>query len=272
MQSAAFSARRALLRPLHRQCYRQYSSVPPKEPFQGYGGRKRAVVITIAFLTGASSYFIFVPDPSRHAPTFDAAPLSPRYFSPSTVVSNEPSGPDTKLLKLAIQPEVLKATDQKGDSFSAIWSVFIKDDDIQVERPYTPLYGIDEEGQLSFWIKKYPNGEVGRWLHSKKSGEKIEFRGPLSTWNWKSDTWDEVVMVRLEYTHISFFFPSLLHRYPEERVSHLSTNSSTLSSPTLQYPLQPALRSSIHLNSPKSFLLPHSSSPSPILQLNIQND
>ncbi|GAV99413.1 ferredoxin reductase-like protein [Lentinula edodes] len=40
---------------------------------------------------------------------------------------------------------------------------------------------------MSFWIKKYEHGEVGRWLHSKKVGDEIEIRAPLQTWLWKDD-------------------------------------------------------------------------------------
>jgi cytochrome-b5 reductase len=76
-----------------------------------------------------------------------------------------------------------------------IWSIYIKDDDIQVERPYTPLEGVSEDGRMLFWIKKYEKGEVGRWLHSKNVGDTIEIRGPLKTWLWQEGAWDEVVMV-----------------------------------------------------------------------------
>lgn len=86
--------------------------------------------------------------------------------------------------------------------FDPVWSVFIKDDDIQVERAYTPLNGVDRDGNMLFWIKKYPKGEVGRWLHSKAEGDTIEVRGPLRTWPWKEDTWDEVVMVRIGHCHV----------------------------------------------------------------------
>jgi cytochrome-b5 reductase len=50
---------------------------------------------------------------------------------------------------------------------------------------------------MIFWIKKYPDGEVGRWLHSKKVGDTIELRGPLQTWKWEDVVWDEIVMVRM---------------------------------------------------------------------------
>lgn len=136
----------------------------------------------------------------RSAPTLDHPSLSYQHFTPSRIISTEESGPHTKLIKISIPPDLLPPR----DLFDPIWSVYIKDDDIQVERPYTPLQGIDENGHLLFWIKKYPKGEVGRWLHSKNTGDKIELRGPIKTWTWKQDSWDEVVMVCvLPSLHIS---------------------------------------------------------------------
>ena len=127
----------------------------------------------------------------RGAPTLHHSSLSYQHFTPTRIISTEKSGPHTKLLKIAIAPALLPPR----DLFDPIWSVYIKDDDIQVERPYTPLRGVDENGHMLFWIKKYPKGEVGRWLHSKNTGDKIELRGPIKTWTWKQDSWDEVVMV-----------------------------------------------------------------------------
>jgi len=92
--------------------------------------------------------------------------------------------------------EIVAREFRKADAAREPKRVFIKDDDIQVERPYTPLEGVDEDGRMLFWIKQYEKGEVGRWLHSKKVGDTIEIRGPLKTWAWQDDTWDDVVMVR----------------------------------------------------------------------------
>lgn len=159
--------------------------------------------LAVGTITALSLYF-FYPDSSRSAPTSSKTPLSPSHFTPSTVISNERSGPDTKLLQLAVPPHLLPAHDLTDPSAS-IWSVYIKDDDIQVERPYTPLEGIDEHGRMLFWIKKYPKGEVGRWLHLKGPNDTIELRGPLTTWSWKDDNWDEVVMVRPSATFVQKF-------------------------------------------------------------------
>lgn len=154
----------------------------------------RTVFLTLGLgsIAGAS-FYLFYPDASRSAPTLTKGQLSPSHFTPTTVTLNDTCGPDSKLLQLTIPPNLLPHP--SSESFAPVWSVFIKDDDIQVERPYTPLEGIDEHGRMLFWIKKYPKGEVGRWLHSKNVGEQIELRGPLKTWHWKDDTWDEIVMV-----------------------------------------------------------------------------
>ncbi|KAF8165019.1 hypothetical protein B0H34DRAFT_687447 [Crassisporium funariophilum] len=155
--------------------------------------RKHLISVLVAFGAGAAIYF-FLPDPSRAAPTLDDVSLSYTHFTPTRVISNQVSGPNTKLLRIAIPRNLLPAGDTT-DIFGPIWSVYIKDDDIQVERPYTPLQGIDADGQMLFWVKKYPNGEVGRWLHSKNSGDEIELRGPIKTWSYKEDEWDEIVMI-----------------------------------------------------------------------------
>jgi cytochrome-b5 reductase len=139
--------------------------------------------------------YCFIPSKSRSAPTYNTRPLSPFYFTPLALTSSENSGPDTKLLTFTVPPHLLPPP--VSYDLIPIWSVYIKDDDIQVERPYTPLEGINEDGRMVFWIKKYEKGEVGRWLHSKSVGDTVEIRGPLKTWIWQEGAWDEVVMVRV---------------------------------------------------------------------------
>lgn len=152
------------------------------------------VALSAAAGVGLAAYF-FIPNGSISAPTYYKKPLSPTYFTPVTLTSSEHCGPDAKLLMLTIPPHLLPPRDDPS-IFAPIWSIFIKDDDIQVERPYTPLEGVDEEGHMLFWIKQYEKGEVGRWLHSKKVGDTVEIRGPLKTWTWQDEAWDDVVMVR----------------------------------------------------------------------------
>ncbi|KAF7313588.1 NADH-cytochrome B5 reductase [Mycena chlorophos] len=133
--------------------------------------RRRVLTVCAGAFGIAAAAYLTVPDKSRHAPTVDDAELSPSHFT-----------------HLKVPPFA-----------TPIWSVYIKDDDIQVERAYTPLRGIDDEGRMEFWVKRYPRGEVGRWLHSKHVGDTVEFRGPLTTWAWKDGAnWDEIVMPLIE--------------------------------------------------------------------------
>ena len=119
-------------------------------------------------------------------------PLSKTRFSPTTLVSSEDTSKTTNMIQLQAPPAVSASL----RDLPSIWSVYVKDSDIQVERPYTPLEGISEDGLLSFWIRKYPHGEVGRWMHSKLVGDRIEIRGPERTWTWREGEYDDIVMVR----------------------------------------------------------------------------
>ena len=124
-----------------------------------------------------------------------ARPLCPSRFIPTTLIESVDVSPNTKLLTLSVPKESLPPDYR---DFAPIWSIFIKDSDIQVERPYTPLHRIDENGHIEFWVKKYEHGEVGRWLHSRQVGDSVEIRGPVHTWSelWHNGRWDEVVMAR----------------------------------------------------------------------------
>ena len=144
----------------------------------------------VLVLSGVSAtvYYSFGLFSDRPVPL----PLSPSRFTPSTLVESVNVSSNTKLLTLSVPPGLLPST------VVPIYSVFIKDSDIQVERPYTPLEGIDENGHIKFWIKKYEHGEVGRWLHSRQVGDPIEIRGPVQTWStsWQNGHWDHIVMAR----------------------------------------------------------------------------
>ncbi|KAM5540413.1 hypothetical protein V8D89_005871 [Ganoderma adspersum] len=167
-----------------------------------------------------ASYFVW-PVPSRAAPTKKNALLSPSHFTPVTITSTQSCpDPNTRLMTFTIPPNSIPSL--QDAAFEPIWSVYIKDDDIQVERPFTPLEGVNSEGQMRFWVKKYDNGEVGRWLHSKKAGETIEIRGPLKTWSWRADEWDEIIMVS-GGTGITPFY-QLIHK---ELLSQSSPNTKT---------------------------------------------
>lgn len=80
---------------------------------------------------------------------------------------------------------------------SEMWSVEVKQPQIMVVRNYTPLPFVItkskadmstglrlitpeiDTGKFCIYVKKYPHGEVARWLCKKQIGEVIEIRGPF---------------------------------------------------------------------------------------------
>lgn len=159
----------------------------------------RRVWRTIVYVSGVGVvsgglYYLLVNGPSRAAPTSSKIPMAATHFTPVTVTSSIPCTPYTKLLKLELQPQTIpKQMPRRG----MVYSIYIKDSDIQVERPYTPLEGLDKTGEMVFWVKRYQGGEVGRWIHERKVGDQIEVRGPVITWQWQEEEWDEIIMVIL---------------------------------------------------------------------------
>lgn len=139
-----------------------------------------------------SLYYVLVNGPSRSAPTSSTSPLSPGHFTPVTLTASTSCTPYTKLLTFKLPPHLVPDASTR----MPIFSVYVKDSDIQIERPYTPLEGIDAQGRMHFWVKRYQGGEVGRWLHERKVGDQIEVRGPIPNWKWQDGEWDEIVMVR----------------------------------------------------------------------------
>ena len=162
--------------------------------------RSRYLLAGLVIWTGIGTYYLFPPSKNQYYSVLtdisseDDAPttLVPTKWSPVSLIASEETSKDTRLLTLSVPPHLIP-----NISTRPIWSIYIKDDDIQVERPYSPLEGIDKDGNIKLWVKKYPKGEVGRWLHSKKPGERIEIRGPLQTWLHEGhpDEWDEIIMV-----------------------------------------------------------------------------
>ncbi|EIM88640.1 uncharacterized protein STEHIDRAFT_167787 [Stereum hirsutum FP-91666 SS1] len=169
-------------------------STPTSEKATSQQTSRAPTVLTLTAVTGVVAAYFLWPSKSRSAPTSSGTPISASHFTPVTLTATESAGPNAKIIVLNI-PRTSLPRSSDATLLNPIWSIFIKDDDIQVERPYTPLEGIDENGNMRFWIKKYPRGEVGKWLHSKRVGDTVEIRGPLTTFRHLRETFDEVVMI-----------------------------------------------------------------------------
>ncbi|TFY81807.1 hypothetical protein EWM64_g2198 [Hericium alpestre] len=86
---------------------------------------------------------------------------------------------------------------------------------------------------MRFWVKRYPKGEVGRWLHSKRVGETIAIRGPLKTFPVYEGTWDEIVML----LHHQLLQDNSVTGSTRFTLLHASRNPSELPPASLLQPL-----------------------------------
>ncbi|QRV87368.1 hypothetical protein RhiJN_15386 [Ceratobasidium sp. AG-Ba] len=120
-----------------------------------------------------------------------SGPLSDTKFTPLKIISTAPAGQDAKLILLEVPPHLRP----NQAELAPVFSFYIKDTDIQVQRPYTPLNGIDDHGHITLWVKKYYDGEVSRWLHRKNVGDELELRGPIRTFDFKDGEYDEIIMI-----------------------------------------------------------------------------
>lgn len=135
------------------------------------------------------------PSPTKAARTSASEPMAPTHFTPATLVATNSFAGPSRLLSVTLPP----ATQPLKRPAGTIWSVYIKDADLQIERPYTPLTGIDADtGEMRFWVKRYDDGEVSRWICSRTVGDTVEVRGPVLTWSavGVKDAFDEIVLVR----------------------------------------------------------------------------
>lgn len=103
----------------------------------------------------------------------------------------------------------------RENGYRNLWSVEIKQPEIHVVRNYTPLPlkhvsdgeseknepklnvldgGKADNGKMMFYIKKYDNGEVARWLSQLPIGHHIEVRGPYVEYTFPESPEDEIVL------------------------------------------------------------------------------
>lgn len=71
-----------------------------------------------------------------------------------------------------------KSTDRLGLPIGQHISISAIIDGKEVVRSYTPISNDDQLGSFDLLIKTYENGNISRYVESKKIGETVDFRGP----------------------------------------------------------------------------------------------
>ncbi|KAG9091577.1 NADH-cytochrome b5 reductase, partial [Ceratobasidium sp. 392] len=64
-----------------------------------------------------------------------------------------------------------------------------------VGRPYTPISDHEQEGEVTFLIKKYGTGVLTPYIHDLKPGDKIDIKGPIVKRPWKKNEFEQVTLI-----------------------------------------------------------------------------
>ncbi|CAD6449392.1 846f357c-b9ae-4e43-8754-453ebe8746e2-CDS [Sclerotinia trifoliorum] len=118
---------------------------------------------------------------------------SPR-FTKFTIVSEENVSSTSKLL--TIRPRItVKSDPYAGYWKNGLWSVEFKQPLLQIARSYTPLPPDENntKGDLRFFIRKEPNGEMSNYLFGLQANSEVELRGPHVEFDLPQDV-EEVVL------------------------------------------------------------------------------
>jgi len=119
----------------------------------------------------------------EYLPDFDL-PLDEKEFRPFVIESKERVSSTSSIFNLvpssAFSPKELYERQFR----QGVWSVQVKQPQLQIARAYTPLPPLHSENGTSnpdvlrFLIRHDPKGEVSSYLHNLSPGSKIELRGP----------------------------------------------------------------------------------------------
>lgn len=137
------------------------------------------IIIGTSALGGAAYRFAKPSDSSEGS-------LNPHTFTPYTLVDKQPVSSTSAIFTLRNSNGVPEPESVKEVWKRSLWSVQIKQPQLQIARAYTPLpplkdgrrRGEDEPCDMRLLIRQEEGGEVSTYLHRLPEKSTIELRGP----------------------------------------------------------------------------------------------
>ncbi len=144
--------------------------------------RRRAgplIVLGTSAIGGAAYRFTKAADPSD-------ASLNPHTFTPYTLVDKQPVSSTSAIFTLRNSNGVSDTESVKEVWKRSVWSVQIKQPQLQIARAYTPLppttdghkHGENDPEDMRLLIRQEQGGEVSTYLHRLPEQSTVEVRGP----------------------------------------------------------------------------------------------
>lgn len=159
-----------------------FSSQAPKPAAAKPTRRRILYVLALLALALPTLHQLRKPDPR--------GTLNQDLFTPCTVVSNVPVSPTAFLLTIQLPPSAANDAAVAAAWRHGLWSVEVKQPQLQIARHYTPLPGGQTTPvsaaaaaaaagpQLRFYVRRYDSGEVSTYLSRLGAGAPVEIRGP----------------------------------------------------------------------------------------------
>lgn len=116
--------------------------------------------------------------------------LDENVYVPLELIKKEQISPDSFLLRVS-------TAQQPSKEYPVPSCLYIKDDTIQVMRPYTPInQNPYKDGYIDLVVKRYQDGSVSRTLSGFKLNDDIHVRGPMTEeYLYSENSLDTVGMV-----------------------------------------------------------------------------
>lgn len=165
---------------------------PPPRPFISY----RTAIVVVLLSGSFLAYRLFY-----YHPNTDNEPLNPSTFVSRKLSLKQAISPTLSIFNLSSAP----SDSADGLWTQGVWSVEVKQPQLQITRAYTPLPPVkmleESEGAwmnrtkgLRLLIRQEPMGEVSGYIHSLAEGSKVEIRGPRPEFVLPSDVREVVFL------------------------------------------------------------------------------
>ncbi|ORY34114.1 hypothetical protein BCR39DRAFT_477596 [Naematelia encephala] len=130
--------------------------------------------------------------------------LQPQVYTDLTVFSTQRVTPQHASIGIPIPPgsrslfgidAVRRDRSKPEDGEIVIQHLYVKNPDLMIERPYTPVNNVERDGIANIVVKKVQGGEVGRHIHGLHAGDSIGIRGPVTTFAINPTKYDKIIMI-----------------------------------------------------------------------------
>ncbi|KAI0851590.1 hypothetical protein F5Y00DRAFT_230163 [Daldinia vernicosa] len=184
------------------QQQQQQQQPPPPPPPKQRSTWRAQILFNLAGISGVIITAVVLKSIHAQDGAAKNAPMNTTSFSPFTITAKEQVSPTAFVLSVRAEqqqkpPPPARKNGEESSSSSllrrswdhGLWSVEIKQPQLQIARHYTPLPPTslsiaggdgegEEEGELRFLIRKVDGGEMSTYLSKLRVGDKIWLRGP----------------------------------------------------------------------------------------------